>query len=457
MPIAIPFDEDGKQVLVPTVAPDGSALSDEAAVEQYKTTGKHYGKFDTPANAQAYADQMAAAAPPADTTVSAPAAAPGTPVPAAAALVPGAAAVPPAGPAGPQPAIQPIPTGQPPALGQTPPPAPNRSGLPMPDEIWRRIQADPTLTNDVQRAQAFAHAETIYRTQEAALAQQDRLATQAAQQQLRAAENAIYADVYSANPKITPQQIAVAPQFDGFPERRKNMIELINNPPGSGIPAAQSYAAAQPLIDRIRLPYGDPNRITSEGQIYDQMRSLNRGDLEFVLKKFNDIRSPGGEKFAQREKQFVEGVKAQIDHSNPLMGKIDQTGRQQLYEFEWNLDQKIEEYRKANKDPNALFDPASPDYMGKPERLQPYQKTLQQSTKDLARKYVTPGPVVPKAEPPPTFVGPPGSTVLPNGISIPLPAPGIVPRLPSETPADYLRRTGRPSAPAPAATALPSN
>jgi hypothetical protein len=50
---------DGKEVLIPTVAEDGSRiLSDDEAVEQYKRTGKQLGVFDTPEDANAYAEQL---------------------------------------------------------------------------------------------------------------------------------------------------------------------------------------------------------------------------------------------------------------------------------------------------------------------------------------------------------------------------------------------------------------
>lgn len=50
---------DGKEVLIPTVAEDGSrTLSDEEAVQQFRRSGKHLGIFDTPENATAYANQL---------------------------------------------------------------------------------------------------------------------------------------------------------------------------------------------------------------------------------------------------------------------------------------------------------------------------------------------------------------------------------------------------------------
>jgi len=53
------FNEDGQEILIPTVAADGSGiLDDSAAVAQYRRTGQHLGKFDTPDHATRYAQQL---------------------------------------------------------------------------------------------------------------------------------------------------------------------------------------------------------------------------------------------------------------------------------------------------------------------------------------------------------------------------------------------------------------
>ena len=52
------FEENGKEVLVPTVGEDGRIMSDQEAVDAYHKTGRHLGIFDTEKNATAYAERL---------------------------------------------------------------------------------------------------------------------------------------------------------------------------------------------------------------------------------------------------------------------------------------------------------------------------------------------------------------------------------------------------------------
>lgn len=51
-------DENGHEILVPTVSDDGRIMSNDEAVQKYYQTGRHLGKFSSPAAADAYAEQL---------------------------------------------------------------------------------------------------------------------------------------------------------------------------------------------------------------------------------------------------------------------------------------------------------------------------------------------------------------------------------------------------------------
>ncbi len=362
---------------------------------------------------------------------------------------------------------QPIPTGlaqagtATPTAGGAQPGLINRSGQPALEDLLARLNT-LNLTAE-QRFKAEAKIRSEYTAIEADYARSDRIKKEQEEKVVQDRENEIWKDVYSPNPKITATEIANDPTFNSKPELRKQMIELINNPPGSGVPAPQSYAAALSLIDRIRLPEGDPNKITSDEQLYPYMRQLNRTDFDYVRKALGDVRGPGGEVLAKTEERFFKSVEKYITKSNPLHGEGDPTGDARLYEYHQWVDSKKDEYKKAGKNPADLFNPQSPDYVGKPEILQYYQPTMQQSQQSMqgfAKGAVPPlPPLVPWGPPPiPSLLGPlpaPGQPVVmaPRGnapvAEAPIPPasaviPGQPARKPGETAQQYLERIGKP-------------
>lgn len=52
------FEQDGKEILVPTVSDDGRVMSNEEAIALYRRTGKHLGIFSSVDDANAYAQQL---------------------------------------------------------------------------------------------------------------------------------------------------------------------------------------------------------------------------------------------------------------------------------------------------------------------------------------------------------------------------------------------------------------
>ncbi len=55
---SISFEEDGKEILIPTVSEDGEILSNQEAINLYHQTGKYLGKFNSIDEANQYAQQL---------------------------------------------------------------------------------------------------------------------------------------------------------------------------------------------------------------------------------------------------------------------------------------------------------------------------------------------------------------------------------------------------------------
>jgi hypothetical protein len=51
-------DENGREILIPTVSDDGYIMSDNDAINRYYQTGKHLGIFNSPDAATAYAERL---------------------------------------------------------------------------------------------------------------------------------------------------------------------------------------------------------------------------------------------------------------------------------------------------------------------------------------------------------------------------------------------------------------
>ena len=49
---------DGEEILIPTVSEDGRIMSDDEAVDQYRRTGRHLGKYGSPEEATEAAKAM---------------------------------------------------------------------------------------------------------------------------------------------------------------------------------------------------------------------------------------------------------------------------------------------------------------------------------------------------------------------------------------------------------------
>lgn len=168
--------------------------------------------------------------------------------------------------------------------------------------------------------------------------------------------------------------------------------------------------------------------MTSNQPIVDAYinRQITKSDYKFGMDEFNNKRTPDGQLLGKVQATFIDKVKPSIIKANPLLGKLDPDGSLMMYRMQRDIQRKVTEYRKEGKDPYDLFDPSKPDYLGRPEALQQYQKSLTQSIADQAGRLGGTRPAAPGTVPVPPAPAAPERPARKSG----------------ESPADYLKRIG---------------
>lgn len=166
--------------------------------------------------------------------------------------------------------------------------------------------------------------------------------------------------------------------------------------------------------------------MTDMGPAYDAYkRGLTNNDFNFVQGQFKELQTDSGQRLDQTVNKFLQAVKPSIDKSNPLMGKLDMSGGSEFFRLQQDLASKIADYRKAGKDPFDLLNPSRPDFIGSPDALGAYQKSVPESLEDFADRMrresavasakAARGKVVAPAKPPAPFSDPSGEFGPPTG------------------------------------------
>lgn len=123
-------------------------------------------------------------------------------------------------------------------------------------------------------------------------------------------------------------------------------------------------------ISKNKMPSLDPvNKARSAGQLSAEQHNE-------LIGEFNDARTPEGLTLTQKKKHMFDAVAPLIAPKNAMGALVDNSMGMRVYEFEHDAQQALARAKKEGKDPYALLDPKSPDYLGTPERIKPYTKTF---------------------------------------------------------------------------------
>lgn len=214
-------------------------------------------------------------------------------------------------------------------------------------------------------------------------------------------------NLYSDNPAVSNSVTikSIVNDQNLQPNDREHLINVVNRQFKPETKAEISNRTFTDMLSRMRLPDGDPDKLTSLDEVFvarakkqDEPGSLNAADMNELRRHFTDLQTGDGSKLGIRTNEFLRGYKGLITKSNPMLGNIDPSGDAQFYLFQDWVHSKVAEYRQAKKNVYDLFDPSKPDYVGKPEALEPFQKSLEQSTTTALDRF---RPKPPQAEQPP--------------------------------------------------------
>lgn len=138
-----------------------------------------------------------------------------------------------------------------------------------------------------------------------------------------------------------------------------------------------SHDTTMGLLKQMRAT--DDSRLTDNGAIYEAYGSgkLTRADFTFLNNEFNNLKTPDGAMLGKTRDEFFKRYAASIDGAMDFGGH-SALGSQRMYQFEMDARRQEADLRKAGKDPHALYDPSSPDFIGKPVNLSKYHISLQE-------------------------------------------------------------------------------
>jgi hypothetical protein len=165
---------------------------------------------------------------------------------------------------------------------------------------------------------------------------------------------------------------------------KKTFLEMLDRQASGTETLKTDPATYRDLERRVFLPFGNPDKITEPGAIYQHHGQLKPADMDRLVRYATEMRDPAGEKFHADRGEFMKMAYAQFRSKELAAGLPDPMADERAYRFSFALDEAIEDFKKAGKNPRALLDPNSPDYFGR--TLTQYIPTAKERLADQAER-----------------------------------------------------------------------
>lgn len=130
--------------------------------------------------------------------------------------------------------------------------------------------------------------------------------------------------------------------------------------------------AVRNLFLAITAPDGDPRKVYNGNAIFDAVTrgSVNVSDASFLNNLVAGQKDENGRTLGTRLNSLMGTVGRAMSQDPQFTGQPALVASAQM-DFQARVFERTEALRKANQDPNQVFNPASKEYVGSPEFVQP--------------------------------------------------------------------------------------
>jgi hypothetical protein len=255
-------------------------------------------------------------------------------------------------------------------------------------QIIREGKYDRYLDAD-DKAQLMKTAEVAIRADELERDRQTKKAKEAFKLEQQKVQDDFLAKY--AEGELTAKEV-LASNLDPFGDgSKKQFLAMLESQAKDGPTFATDPGTYHSLFERIHLPYGHPQRINDESQLFSYHRRLTPPDMERLRGDVRNNRDREGATFQQDKAKFVKSMEAVFKPNKSEMP--DPRGELNFYNWQHALDQEILAKQQKGEDPRVLLNPNHKEYYGL--RAGEYQRTQIEILRDLPEyyreQYGTPG------------------------------------------------------------------
>lgn len=232
------------------------------------------------------------------------------------------------------------------------------------------------------------------------VAQQEAVQRQSHEVLLRAADG----DAKKGTRPLTIDELRATPEANAAwlrtdPASQRGIIALVehNAKAEQGIPMKTDPKIFEEVFRRIHLPDDDPNKIRTPGQLAPYFgHGLNRTDYDWGRKEIEGNQTADGQRLNDTRNNFLGLMKSQFSKATLMIA--DPKGDEQFYKFGTYVRGQERAAREGGKNPYDLYNPASPDYMGK--QIPAFQRSPEEMIRDMAGslKKNPPAPLPPEQQ-----------------------------------------------------------